>query len=258
MSIDTRWSVEFQTRRQLLKTLKVPKQSEAKIIAGLPLSLVIFEETHPDLKEDFGLQPFLKGPPGELWVSPSDLLIGKVALKPPLTQKHVQALTHEGIIDLGVEIEQRFINEYKTDKENALKERELYLRKVFDVEKARAVAEALEEEGRKHRDHMNAMRNAFENKISQLLWECFQQVANLEEQMRVEIDSLNVIWQRQLDIEIQETTERITLEFLEKMRLQEQVLVSIYRKQMRWVFKFDAKKNYKSLTNLIDNCQQLS
>lgn len=84
----------------MLASLDVPTISEAKEHAGLKLSMILFEQCHQDLKVDFGLLPYLNGPSGNLWVSPSDLLIGKVALKPPLTQKHIQALTHEGIIGI--------------------------------------------------------------------------------------------------------------------------------------------------------------
>ena len=40
----------------------------------------------------------MKGPPEELWISPSDQLIGKVALKPPFTSKFIKACTHQGIL----------------------------------------------------------------------------------------------------------------------------------------------------------------
>lgn len=98
MILETLWSDDYMRRQELMQTLEVPTISEVKLVAGLPLALVLFEECHPDLQEDFGLTPYLQGPGDELWVSPSDLLIGKVALTPPLTQKHIQALTHQGIL----------------------------------------------------------------------------------------------------------------------------------------------------------------
>ncbi|KYB25659.1 hypothetical protein TcasGA2_TC034853 [Tribolium castaneum] len=231
--LETRWSLEFQRRRELMKTMQAPTMSEVKVVAGLPLALVIFEQSLEDIQKDLGVVPPLEGAKGELWVSPSDLLIGKVALTPPLTQKHIQALTHQGIIELGSEIEQKFVNEFKMEKENAIREREICLGKIFEVEKARAIEEALQGEGRKYAKEMDAMRNVFENKISQLLWECFDQIKTLEEQLQVEIDSLNVIWQSHLDAQIQETIDRITEEFLEKMRQQEMILVGIYTKKIR-------------------------
>ncbi|XP_044272256.1 uncharacterized protein LOC123016092 isoform X2 [Tribolium madens] len=232
-NLETRWSLEFQRRRELMKTMKAPTISEVKVVSGLPLALVIFEQSHEDIQEDLGVVPSLEGPKGELWVSPSDLLIGKVALTPPLTQKHIQALTHQGIIALGSEIEEKFVNEFKMEKEKAIKEREICLGKIFEVEKARAIKEALQAEERKFAKRMDEMRTVFENKISQLLWECFDQIKTLEEQLQVEIGSLNVIWQAHLDAQIKETIDRITEEFLEKMRQQEMLLVNIYTKKIR-------------------------
>jgi hypothetical protein len=231
--LETLWSDDYMRRQELMQTLEVPTISEVKLVAGLPLALVLFEECHPDLQEDFGLTPYLQGPGDELWVSPSDLLIGKVALTPPLTQKHIQALTHQGILEIGAEIEQKFLNEMRIEKEKAVQEREDYLLKMFEVQKDKLVAEAREEEQSRYAQEMDEMRLYFENKISQLLWECYEQVQQLEEQMQIEIDSLNLLWQARLEEEIQDTVEKITEEFLEKLRLQEQVLVSIFTKQIK-------------------------
>lgn len=59
---------------------------------------VMFDSCPQPLKYLVGLTPPLKGAGDELWTSPSDLLVGKVCLKPPLTSKHLQALTHQGIL----------------------------------------------------------------------------------------------------------------------------------------------------------------
>lgn len=95
---DVGWSTCCIDRREFMKTLDMPSISCAKEVLGLPLAELVFCQCHDELKEAFGLTPPLGGPGDLLWVSPSDLLVGKVCLKPPLTQKHIQALTHEGII----------------------------------------------------------------------------------------------------------------------------------------------------------------
>ncbi|RZC32927.1 golgin subfamily A member 4-like [Asbolus verrucosus] len=223
-----------------MKALRVPTISEIKASLGLPLAIVIFEESHVTQKEELGLTSYLRGPSGELWVSPSDLLIGKVCLTPPLTQKHIQALTHEGILDIGAQIEQKYWNEMRIEKEEALKEREEYLNRLFELEKDRLLTEALEGEQLKHVQQLDEMRIYFENKINELIWECYAQVTQLEEHLQIEIDSLNILWQEKLDEEINNTVARITEEFLEKLRLQEQVLVKIFTKQihtLKWKHK---------------------
>lgn len=108
----------YQKRTSLLKAKEIPKLSDAKVghkliillnlptlthtqtNLGDPLSNVVFKECEEALKEDFGLKVPLKGPGETLWVSPSDLLLGKIALKPPITFKCLQALTHKGILGI--------------------------------------------------------------------------------------------------------------------------------------------------------------
>ena len=78
--------------------LQVPTISEVANQMGEKLSKVFFDECPNALQNYVGLQPKLNGPPTGLWNSPSDALIGKVCLKPPLTDTHIKALTHEGIL----------------------------------------------------------------------------------------------------------------------------------------------------------------
>lgn len=58
----------------------------------------MFDGCPESLKCLMGLKPPLKGAGDDLWTSPSDLLAGKVCLKPPLTSKHLKALSHQGIL----------------------------------------------------------------------------------------------------------------------------------------------------------------
>lgn len=90
-----------------MKSLKIPKLSDAKVTLGDSLAKIVFDQCDESLKEDFGLKPPLKGAFKELWISPSDLLNGKIALTPPYTRKYVQALTHQGI--LGNTYVQKFL-----------------------------------------------------------------------------------------------------------------------------------------------------
>lgn len=81
-----------------MKSLEIPKLSDAKTTLGDGLAKIVFDQCNESLKEDFGLKTTLKGDFGVLWNSPSDLLRGKIALTPPYTRKYVQALTHQGIL----------------------------------------------------------------------------------------------------------------------------------------------------------------
>lgn len=76
----------------------VPDQTELKHMMGTDLAKLMFDSTDPKIQEMLGMKPPMEGPGEELWVSPSDCLIGHVKLKPPLTNKYIKALTHQGIL----------------------------------------------------------------------------------------------------------------------------------------------------------------
>lgn len=82
----------------MVKENDVPSQTEITERLGENISEILFDNCLPALKPFLGLSPPLEGPGYDLWISPSDLLIGKVKLKPPLTSKHIKALTHQGIL----------------------------------------------------------------------------------------------------------------------------------------------------------------
>lgn len=90
---------DYYTRRQeCMAKLEVPTISEITQVLGEPLSGIFFEQCPEALKPLVGLTPVLNGAGDDLWTSPSDILIGKLCLKPPLTNKHIKALTHQGIL----------------------------------------------------------------------------------------------------------------------------------------------------------------
>lgn len=85
-------------RQQLLQEADLPKRTEIRSYLGSPLADVFNDYSDETTRELLGVVPPLKGPQEELWISPSDQLIGKVALKPPLTNKCIKACTHQGIL----------------------------------------------------------------------------------------------------------------------------------------------------------------
>lgn len=77
-----------------------PTQSEVRCQLGGPLAEVFFDSLDDNCKENLGLIPPLKGvQSSELWMSPSDILAGKVLMTIPMpTRRVVRALTHQGIL----------------------------------------------------------------------------------------------------------------------------------------------------------------
>lgn len=93
-----RKSDAYFRRKELMEKLEVPMMSEITDQLEDALANVFFKECPDALKPEVGIEPKLVGPVGDLWISPSDLLIGKVVLKPPLTNRYVRALTHQGLL----------------------------------------------------------------------------------------------------------------------------------------------------------------
>lgn len=78
--------------------MELPTISEVKQELGDELGSMVLDTCPDPLKPYLGLTPPLEGAGDELWTSPSDFLIGKVILKPPLTSKHIKALSHQAIL----------------------------------------------------------------------------------------------------------------------------------------------------------------
>nr|CAH7731723.1 unnamed protein product [Callosobruchus chinensis] len=213
--------------------MQVPTLSDATNVLGRPLANLVFDQCHHALKDELGLEPPLEGPKGDLWIAPSDLLIGKVALTPPITRKHIQALTHEGIIAIGHEIEKKFINEMEKEKEHALAHQkrillesygEIIMAEVKDTE-ARERAEA--------RRQIERLTQEFENTLVKSL-------NSLEENLRREYDTLirnqeeveEQRWLKKMEAEVQKSVEEITSKYLQKMTIQEEVLSKYFKHEL--------------------------
>lgn len=71
----------------------------------------------------FGRDKPLKGPEGELWIDPNNRGDGKVKLTPMRMEK-IQALTHQGILEIGKQIEVKMSEANKKLVEKAVQEAE--------------------------------------------------------------------------------------------------------------------------------------
>ena len=76
----------------------IPRQSEVKSHLGIELAKIVFDQSHNEIKKKLGLLPPLDGPEKQLWISPSDQLIQKNNLKPPIHSNSIKACTHDGIL----------------------------------------------------------------------------------------------------------------------------------------------------------------
>ncbi|KAG8293650.1 uncharacterized protein LOC124365203 [Homalodisca vitripennis] len=118
-------------KRSLMKAQKYPMVSAIKQNLGGPLSEVFFSFLTHQQQDFIGYTPKLKGPGEETWVSPSDILQNHVVLTPPYTNRLKQAMTHQGIMKLGQEVEAKLIKKYEDEIREEYIEKEKVLREEF-------------------------------------------------------------------------------------------------------------------------------
>ncbi|KAI4461911.1 hypothetical protein MML48_5g00017532 [Holotrichia oblita] len=204
--------------------------TEVKKELGECFAAVVFKECPDALKENMGLEPKLKGAGANLWTSPSDLLIGKVCLKPPLTDKHIKALTHEGILAIGYDIELKYWNEMELEKQKALLEQEEHLKIIAEKIKRVAVKMARDEEIAECENRFHDLTNEFEQRLKEELDSLEQEMLEYQESVvRDAIQSCQDEWQVKLENAVQSTIDSLNRKFLKDLESQKQGLESRFR-----------------------------
>ncbi|KAK9871836.1 hypothetical protein WA026_014293 [Henosepilachna vigintioctopunctata] len=190
-------------RMVLLRNWEAPTISDARRNFGDDLAEKIFCNCDDSFKEDFGLEPPLKGPMGkDLWSSPSDLLIGKVCLKPPFTSKHIRALTHQGILKIGLKIEKLFWNQMEIEKSKELEEQERTLKLLCETAKREAIANTrnvMIDNFRSERlDIVTEMENIFKEELQKMEDEYFDKI---REKLKEQAETLKQYYEALLEEE---------------------------------------------------------
>ncbi|KAL1491541.1 hypothetical protein ABEB36_012123 [Hypothenemus hampei] len=248
----------YKHRTALLNSHCSPKRSEAKRNLGVFLSKVVFDQCEEALREDFGLKMPLKGPGDVLWVSPSDLLLGKIVLKPPLTPKCLQALTHKGIIEIGEGFERKFKEEAELDKQKTLERyRNELLANLDDWMKSEIKNVEIRERLACYAE-MERMQQEFELILKEELDKLEEAICKHYEIILANHDSyLKVKWEHKLQKEVKNTVDIMTRQFLAELDQQEQKLTENFKlelKKYELLREFDAQVHK---TNANQALQQL-
>lgn len=109
-------------RQQLLHTRCLPTQIEVRQKLGDDLANVIFQTMNPIEKHLMGIKNPLNGPPEQLWIAPNDRLEGHVNLTAPPNDEVLRALTHEKILEIGCDMENRLAKHEQFKIETAVKQ----------------------------------------------------------------------------------------------------------------------------------------
>lgn len=224
----------YYRRKECMQNLEIPTITEIKNSLGQPFTEVFFEQCPGALRCYLGLEPPLEGPGNTLWQSPSDILLGKVVLKPPITSKCIKALTHEGILEIGRDVEIKKQNEFDMDKQHSLMAQEKYLRREFNEDLERAVKEAQEDEKETRYNETMQLKQEFEIYLSEQLNELEQKLHEeyliMLEEERFKYD---MIWQEKLEEAVEDTVTSLTKKFLEDLSEQERVLTENFTNLMK-------------------------
>ncbi|GJQ88518.1 hypothetical protein Trydic_g15977 [Trypoxylus dichotomus] len=209
--------------------------SEVKAELGEDLANVVFEECPDVLKPSMGFEPKLKGAGPNLWTSPSDVLIGKVCLKPPLTDKHIKALTHEGILAIGYDIEMKYRNEMIIEKNKALEEQEEHLLTLAERVKRVAVKMARDEEQSECEKRFQQLQQEFEERLKVELDHLEQDMLEYQRNVvREAIDDCEIEWQFKMDSAIQDTVKKLTKQFLDNTERQKKRMDERFRSEFKY------------------------
>ncbi|XP_018333092.1 uncharacterized protein LOC112904709 [Agrilus planipennis] len=224
----------YYRRKQLMENEgEFPTISEVKKECQ-DLSKLVFDQCIDSLKDKLGLTPPLGGPGEVLWQSPSDLLEGKVILKPPYSNRCIKALTHEGILKIGSVIEQKFLNEMELEKQRALKEQRETLEYLFEIEKQEAINATRAEERALCEERMLELNARWEEELQEELQLLEARLtAEFELLLQQQRDELEIIWQAKLDEAVRETTEKLTALFMEDLKRQEEELTKKFNEELK-------------------------
>jgi hypothetical protein len=88
---------------------------------------VYLKTSTPVEKTLFGQDAPLKGP-GEMWINPEDRLDGNSVRLTPIKTENIQALTHQGILEIGQRIERQMEEQTQKTVEAAVAESEEFLK----------------------------------------------------------------------------------------------------------------------------------
>lgn len=232
-------SENYYVRQEYMQNLTIPTFTKIKNVLGEDLGNAVIAECPEVLKNELGIEPKLHGAGDTLWTSPSDLLEGLVVLKPPFTNRYIKALTHEGIMSIGMEIENKFRNEMEQKCKRSLSDQEEMLVFIAEQERIKAVRDALAERMQYYEEKFESFENDFEKRLQEELELLTTRLLeDYERLLQVEKEQMEHKWQENLVLEVEETTKNLTMRFLEELETQELELTRKYGLELK---KLDAK-----------------
>lgn len=127
---------------------------------------------------------------------------------------------------IGIQIEQKLINQMEIERRKALEEQELVLRFMFEKEKKDAVQRAIEEEQRCCAELVESIRSEFEERLYEQLkaveTEIFTEPSTVIDDPQD--DEANIPWKEKHNDAVMKAVKLLTKEFLEDLDAQKMAL----------------------------------
>nr|CAD7404482.1 unnamed protein product [Timema poppensis] len=198
-------------RMQLLQEKGIPTQAEVRNQLGSPLAEIFFSSLTEEEKVLMGLSPRLNGPEDPLWVDPSEVLMGNLVKSPPITSRHIQALTHVGIMEIG---EQSIVN-YEQEMARAKEEAtaEAVKRTKFDsmMQCREAIKCSLQEEKAATETIKEQMLAEFTKEIEEVIKTTKQEMeAMMMRQIQKEREEVALFMEDKMMLAVENTTKDVT------------------------------------------------
>ncbi|CAH1405451.1 unnamed protein product [Nezara viridula] len=135
----------YLKKAKFLKNHQLPGIDEINLSVGFQLADIFFPQAGEGLKKCVGYGKKLEGPKEQLWISPSDQLMGKVVLTEPFPRQEVQAMTHQNILEIGENLEKKFEKARMEEFQEILRRKEEAVRKEMEELLAQRVDETRKE-----------------------------------------------------------------------------------------------------------------
>lgn len=116
----------FARRYELLREFQVPMRQEAVAFLGEALTDVVLHTMTPKAQELMGVTKPLSVAPDVMWLSPEDRLHDELVLKAPRNVEHLQAFTHQKILEIGEKIEEKVEKGLDLQIKNAVYEAKMF------------------------------------------------------------------------------------------------------------------------------------
>lgn len=135
------------------------------------------------------------------------------------------------IVEIGIKVEEKFINEMEIARLRGLQEQEQIMRYIFDKEIKEAIQRTIEEEQKSYAEMMKNIKSEFEEKLQEQL-KAVETAIFMDSGAVVDDpqdDKINIPWKEKHNETIMTAVKLLTREFLEDLAQQKVTLTSHFK-----------------------------